>query len=297
MNPGWQVIDLSGFQGSIRYVRGHIKLVKDSEVISDLPLAQLAVVLVGIQTSVSGAVLAKMAEYDVVLLVCDWRGIPVAGTMPWAEHTRIGARHRAQANLSLPRKKSAWQKIVKAKILGQSHTLQLLQCDNYLELKRVASEVRSGDTTNREAVAAKLYWASISKESGFRREPGIGEEGLNACLDYAYTVLRGHAIRAVIASGLSGPLGIFHRGRSNPFALADDLIEPFRPAVDHYVLSTVGEYDPAVKETKVLLVNAVNQQFKKTGESIPTTLNELAQEFGLYVEGSRQRFEVDHWSI
>ncbi|QGU02797.1 CRISPR-associated endonuclease Cas1 [Corynebacterium kalinowskii] len=265
--------------------------------ISDLPLAQLAVVLVGIQTSVSGAVLAKLAEYDVVLLVCDWRGIPIAGTMPWAEHTRVGARHRAQAGLSLPRKKSAWQQTVRAKILGQANTLERLHCENSQELNRIANEVRSGDTTNREAVAAKLYWASINLEEGFRREPGAGDQGLNSCLDYAYTVLRGHAVRAVISGGLSGPLGIFHRGRSNPFALADDLIEPFRPAVDHFVLSNVRQFDPAVRETKALLVDAVNQQFKKTGESIPTSLIELAQEFGLYVEGNRQRFEVTHWSI
>ena len=38
--------------------------------------------------------------------------------------------------------------------------------------------------------------------------------------------------RAGRSAGLLPAIGIKHRGRSNPFCLADDLMEPLRPLVD-----------------------------------------------------------------
>ena len=123
-DSGWQVLDFSDFKGSLTYKRGNVHVNKyedGSEV--DVPLAHAAVVIIGGSVTVSGALLSKLSEYDVALLVCDWRKVPVAGAMPWREHTRIGARQQAQAATSLPRRKNAWARIVRAKILGQANTL------------------------------------------------------------------------------------------------------------------------------------------------------------------------------
>ena len=49
--------------------------------------------------------------------------------------------------------------------------------------------------------------------------------------------MRAATARAVVASGLHPTLGLFHSNRSNAFALADDLMEPFRPLVDCTVRS------------------------------------------------------------
>lgn len=57
-------------------------------------------------------------------------------------------------------------------------------------------------------------------------------DGANALLNYGYTVLRAFASRAICASGLHPTIGVFHANRANSFALADDLMEPFRPIVD-----------------------------------------------------------------
>ena len=97
-DSGWQVLDFSDFKGSLTYKRGNVHVRKHedgSEV--DVPLAHAAVVIVGVAATVSGALLSKLSEYDVALLVCDWRKVPIAGAMPWREHTRIGARQQAQA--------------------------------------------------------------------------------------------------------------------------------------------------------------------------------------------------------
>ncbi|WP_370625728.1 type II CRISPR-associated endonuclease Cas1 [Corynebacterium sp. TAE3-ERU16] len=293
------MLDFTEFKGSIVYRRGRLLVKRDGacEQVS-LPLTQIAVVLIGNHASISGAVLTKLSEYDIPLLVCNWSGVPVAGALPWRDHTRIGARQRAQAELTLPRRKNAWGRIVRAKISGQAATIRSVSWSTSEALANLAKTVKSGDPNNTEAVAAKRYWRTVSqREIGFARNPGAHEGGLNGCLDYAYTVLRGHGIRAIVSAGLCGTLAVFHRRRDNPYALVDDLIEPFRPAVDAYVLAHCTEHgtemgDPEVKRG---LVGAVTGVFEDTGETIPTVLTAFCQEYGLYVEANRKTLAVPIW--
>lgn len=61
---------------------------------------------------------------------------------------------------------------------------------------------------------------------------GVGAGAPNNLLDYGYAVLRAAVARTAVSAGLLPALGIKHRGRSNAFCLADDLMEPLRPLVD-----------------------------------------------------------------
>lgn len=288
-------MDLIDFDGKVSYQRGQLAITSDSgELRATLPLAQIAVVLIGNKLIISGAVLVKLSEYDIAVLVCDWRRVPVAGSFSWNEHTRTAARQRAQASLSLPRQKSAWAQIIKAKILGQARTAAQLGFDA-TDLKNLARAVRSGDVDNREAMAAKRYWEIISAEDDFRRLPGLAATGWNGALDYAYTVLRGHGMRAICSAGLVGTLGVFHHGRGNQFALVDDLIEPFRPAIDYAVFSIVSNSQELDKETKRQLVAAVEEPFNSAGQSIPTVFTAFAQQYGRYVEGDVEKLVPPIW--
>ncbi|MDY3126888.1 MAG: type II CRISPR-associated endonuclease Cas1 [Corynebacterium sp.] len=296
MNAGWRVIDCMALTGELRYSRGQL-VVKDSSTGVDtaIPLAQIAVVLVGNATMVSGAVVAKLSEYDIALLICDWRQVPIAGALPWREHTRIGARQRSQAALSAPRRKQAWSRVITSKIRGQAYTLELLGLPGSKELLALSQEVRSGDPTNVEAQAAKRYWGFISGEQSFFRIPGGHIDGWNSGLDYGYTLLRGYGIRAATSAGLCGALGIFHHGRSNAFALVDDLMEPFRPMVDFVVFSSFTQEDSLSREMKSHISESLTNAFGRDGKSMPTVFNEFAQDFGLYVEGQRKSLSVPIW--
>ena len=113
------------------------------------------------------------------------------------------------------------------------------------------------------------------------RQPAAGQLiGANACLDYGYAVLRGHLMRAVLAAGLAPALGVFHRGRGNAFALADDLIEPFRPAIDEVALPLPATASPSDRDVKQLLVAAASQRFDADGHGIPAVAEALAQHLG-----------------
>ena len=105
MNPGWRVIDCTNLEGSLRYSRGQLVIQKAAEPEIAIPLSQIAIVMLGTKSSISGAVLQKFSDYDIALLVCDWRGVPVSGAYPWNQHSRTGARQQAQAQLPVPKKK------------------------------------------------------------------------------------------------------------------------------------------------------------------------------------------------
>lgn len=295
MAEQWRVIDLCGFKGELRSTRGGVEVWPEEGASTTIPVAEVAVVLVGMKVALSAAVLHRLAEADVAVLFCDWRGIPEGGCYSWSDHGRVAARHRAQAEVSLPRKKNAWARLIRAKIEGQASVLENLKIRGSGELLALADQVRSGDPGNVEAQAARLYW-SRALGKGVGRQPAAGQLiGANACLDYGYSVLRGHLMRAVLAAGLAPALGVFHRGRGNAFALADDLIEPFRPAIDEVALQLPPTASPSDHSVKQLLVAAACQRFDGDGHGIPAVAEALAQSFGRYVEGDVDRLNVLSW--
>lgn len=261
MAEQWRVVDLSAFEGNLRAVRGGVEVCPEEGTSTVLPVAELAVVLIGMKVNLSAAVLHRLSEADV----------------------------------SLPRKKNAWARLVRAKIEGQASVLENLKIRGSGELLALADQVRSGDPGNVEAQAARLYW-SRTLGRGVGRQPAAGQLiGANACLDYGYAVLRGHLMRAVLAAGLAPALGVFHRGRGNAFALADDLIEPFRPAIDEVALPLPATASPSDREVKQLLVAAASQRFDADGHGIPAVAEALAQSFGRYIEGDIDRLQVASW--
>ena len=98
------------------------------------------------------------------------------------------------------------------KIRGQAACLDSSKLEGGGLLRGIAASVRSGDPSNCEGHAAREYWRRMfPQDEKFRRIPGQGY-GRNAQLDYAYMVLRGFAVKAVIAAGLIPSLGVNHHG-------------------------------------------------------------------------------------
>lgn len=298
MQSQWRVIDCTDLEGGITYVRGNMRVKRDdgSDAV-DVPLAQTAVVLLGLRVRCSAAVLHEMARYGVSVMLCDWRGVPDAALHAWTDlPATVTARQLAQADMSLPRRKNAWGRIVQAKIRGQAACLDELGVEGGGVLRGIAATVRSGDPANREGQAAREYWQRMFPEAErFRRNPGAGV-GRNAQLDYSYMVLRGFAIKAVISAGLIPALGVHHRHRGNYFCLADDLIEPYRPAIDRRVAVLKPTDSLEDRSVKRRLVDAVNQQFNGVGLTIPSSMNDFAQQYGLYCEGKLDRLTVPEYA-
>ena len=195
----------------------------------------------------SNNLLVALAERGIPLVVCGRNHCPAAILWSADAHHVQGGRMADQAGASKPTKKRLWAQIVRAKIDSQRVTLEETG-KPHEGFRLLARKVRSGDPDNVEAQAARRYWPLLFGKD-FRRDRGA--DGVNAMLNYAYTVLRSGTARAVMAAGLHPSFGLAHRQRGNTFALADDLMEPFRPVADLLVHDLVSQGAEAVdKSTK-----------------------------------------------
>ncbi|MGA4577485.1 type II CRISPR-associated endonuclease Cas1 [Limisphaera sp. VF-2] len=198
------------------------------------PVEEIAVVVLSTEwVRLSAPVLTALAAHGGVLIACDRRGLPVATTLPLRGHTLFPQRLRLQIAAGRPCQKRAWKALVRAKIRAQAGVLRRLHGEDG-GLETLVEKVRSGDPENVEAEAARRYWPRVFALPEFRRDPDSAEAP-NNLLNYGYAVLRGMVARALVAAGLTPALGLHHRHRENAFALADDLMEPFRPIVDEQV--------------------------------------------------------------
>lgn len=236
-------------------------LKRDGQTIGSVPCEDIGIVLVDHpQTTYTHGALAKLAESDAAVVICGRDHLPAAVLLPMVDHSQVVWRLDSQLAVSKPLRKNLWKQIVVAKIEAQARNLSEDQPAKS-KLLALAREVRSGDPTNVEAHAARVYWANwlattdvkaLDTES-FRRDPQAA--GVNSFLNYGYAVLRAAIARAIVAAGLLPSLGLHHRNRSNPFCLADDLIEPLRPLVDDRVreLYRLG-YDELNQPAKTALL-------------------------------------------
>ena len=92
-------------------------------------------------------------------------------------------------------------------------------------------ELETGDVTNREGHAAKVYFNAMFGKSFTRTE----ECPVNAALNYGYSIILSMFTREIASNGYLTQLGLFHDNMFNPFNLASDLMEPYRPIVDEIV--------------------------------------------------------------
>lgn len=222
----------------------------------------------------SNSLLISLAETGAITVLCNANHFPIAYITALDGHHSQTGRIAGQLNAKLPMKKQMWKQIIVQKIKMQAAVLSAFDLPN-VRLLVHSNNVKSGDPNNIEAQAARHYWPLIMGK-GFLRDRNT--DGANALLNYGYTVLRASVARAVIASGLHPSIGIHHHNIGNPFALADDLIEPFRPLVDITVkgmlIQGICTVTPEAKNilTKILTLDL---ELDETRSPVTTAINNL----------------------
>lgn len=211
-------------------------LIEQDEVIS-LPIEDIdSLVLDSYGITATANLLTALATGGTTVVICDDKHLPASILLPYSQHSRQAKISRLQIAASQPLRKQLWQTIIVQKITNQADVLQHFQL-NHTPLRDLASKVYSGDKTNRESQAARHYFSELLEDST-RRKPMWH----NAALNYGYALLRSSIARHIAARGLIASQGIFHRSELNSFNLADDIIEPYRPIVDEYILSHVAPF-------------------------------------------------------
>ncbi len=194
--------------------------------------------------------LQKFAEYNIATIICDEKHLPISMLNPLIGHSTQTATYKSQLNSSESIKNNLWKQTIIAKIKNQAKVLKNNGKESIF-LNNLVKNVKSGDSNNREAIAAKHYWKELFDIPNFKRE----REGIypNSLLNYSYSIIRAGIARALIASGLLPTIGIHHQNKYNYMCLADDIMEPYRPFADAFVYQFIKD-NPEI--------HSINKDFK-----------------------------------
>lgn len=223
-----------------------------------IPIEDIGVVLLdNKRITITSALMDALLENNCAIITCNDKSMPSGLFMPLAGNTIQTERFRDQIDASLPLRKQLWAQTVRQKIINQAEVLGRYGTASVKPLIRMAEDVKSGDTENKEAQAAAYYWKNIFVDlPDFVR--GREGEPPNNLLNYGYAILRAVIARALVSSGLLPTLGIHHRNKYNAYCLADDIMEPYRPYVDDVVINimeTFDDYSELTKEIKMQLLS------------------------------------------
>lgn len=270
---------------------------QDRKVVSKLPIEDLGLLLLAHPgNTITQQALSACQQADAAVVLCDEKYLPIALMIPLTGGSLHTATLQMQVKVKSQVAKSLWRDMVIAKIAAQANHLTF-QGKRGQHLERMAKLVGSEDAEQREAQAAAYYWRELLG-SNFRRDQN-GDD-INTLLNYGYAVLRACVARAIVGAGLHPALGVFHRNRGDSFALADDLMEPLRPAVDQLAIChwTKGQTGllPANKRA-VLEMLSCSVLFGDQPLALWVALQRYASSVKAVMSGEAKQVEIPIWQF
>ena len=228
-----------------------------------------------ISVSISAYLLKEIADAKINMIFCDEKHNPFGELSPYYSRHNSSKKIKEQIKWTNKCKDDLWMKIVKNKILNQSLMLNKIKNDKYDLLTSYIDEVVSGDKTNREGHAAKVYFNALFGKDFVRNN----NDNINSALNYGYAILLSTINKEVISNGYLTQLGIHHKNEFNEFNLSCDLMEPFRVIVDNFVY--FNQERELNTNYKLDIVNILNNSYKYQNKSY--TLKDI---IGLFVKNT-----------
>lgn len=252
-----------------------------------IPLSDISMIIVdNLMTSLTTRILVQLAEEGVGLVVCDQKHLPIGYYGAYDNHSRASKVLGHQITQEEAFCDSFWKEIVIAKIENQAKSYKRLLQDEevYQKIIAFAKDVEKGDTTNREAHAAKVYFNSLMGTSFSR---GNDDIILNNGLDYGYTIIRSYIARCCIGYGLNTQIGIHHKNEYNRFNLVDDLMEPLRPIVDIVAYEMLKDEKYFKPEHRRKLVNILNMKidYRNKRMYMCNMMENYVEQIASYIQG------------
>jgi len=260
--------------------------------LGQVPLDDIAAVIANAHgLSYTNNLLVALAGRGAPFVVCAANHNAVGMLLPIEGNFEQAKRMEAQIAASLPTHKRLWATVVRSKLEQQAAALEAAGAPS-VPLSALATKVKSGDPENLEAQGARRYWGLLFGET-FRRDQNAA--GLNAMLNYGYTVLRATTARAIIAAGLHPSIGLHHSHDNNAMRLVDDMMEPFRPVIDLKVWQLQRNREEHVTpDTKRALVRTLYDDMQTEAGATPVMVcvQKLATSLAQVYLGERDKLDL-----
>ena len=278
------------------FVNRGFMVVRDTEgerkELGQVPLDDIAAVIANAHgITYTNNLLVALAERGAPFVLCAANHNAVGMLLTLDEHHVQAHRIEAQINASQPTHKRLWAAVVKSKLEQQAAALEATGAPT-APLTALVRKVKSGDPDNVEGQGARRYWGLLFGSEFRRNQDG---DGINALLNYGYTVVRSATARAVVAAGLHPSIGLHHSNDGNAMRLVDDLMEPFRPIIDLKVwqLQRAGE-SHVTPDTKRALVRTLYDDMQSSAGATPVMvcMQKLAVSLAQVYVGERDKLDL-----
>ena len=225
----WRTVVVTGI-AKLDFKMDYLVLRKKEETYK-IHLSEIGMLLIeSTAVSLTAMLLCELTKHKIKVVFCDEQHNPHSELLPYY------GSHDTSAKIQIVwtdvEKELVWTEIVIEKIRQQSIHLQ--EVGAYEEaklLEKYITEVEPDDSSNREGHAAKVYFNALFGLDFTRSEDNV----INAALNYGYGILLSCFNREIVANGYMTQIGLFHDSMFNPFNLASDYMEPFRPLIDRIV--------------------------------------------------------------
>lgn len=277
-------------QSKISYKNRFLVVKQDSDE-KYIHLSEIDTIIVdSISVSISSYLLKEIADAKINMIFCDEKHNPFGELSSYYSRHNTSKKIKEQIKWTNKEKDDLWMQIVKNKIVNQSLMLKKIRSDKCDLLNSYIDEVVSGDKTNREGHAAKVYFNSLFGKDFVRNN----NDSINAALNYGYAILLSTINKEVVSNGYLTQLGIHHKNEFNEFNLSCDLMEPFRIIIDNFVY--FNQERELNTNYKLDIVNILNNTYKYQNKNytlkdiislfVKNTLNNMKEykEF-IYYEG------------
>lgn len=246
----------------LEYSLNHLVCVKGDEVTRILLDEIKMVVIESTQVSITTTLIAECLSKKIKVLFSDSKYNLTGELTPFYNNYYAYRKIKSQLAFKEETKAELRTSIVKRKIYMQKCNLDMSGKEESTKiLNNYLDEVEFNDMTNREGLAAKVYFFALFG-TDFNRKDDKNE--VNMFLNYGYSILLSSFNRAIKALGYYTELGIHHVGDSNTFNLSCDFMEIIRPLVDLYIIK-----NKVTKENfKEVFINMLSLKVKFKGKEL-----------------------------
>lgn len=227
-------------------------VVEQGDTIVSVPLFEIgALVIDNAQSTITTALLSKLASAGIDVLMCDYKHMPCARLDDLNSNVNGYGRIEEQLSWDKDVKRSAWQQIVANKVHNQISVVENM-CGVGIDVP--------DDFEKNEGVVARIYFSKLFGRNFMRH----ANDDINAMLNYGYSLLLSRFAKIIANRGYLTQIGLHHCSKTNNYNFVCDVMEPFRPFVDQIVFFHKDESFGRVQ--KLTLLDVYNQEVDLSGK-------------------------------
>ncbi len=299
----------------------------------EIPIKSVRDLIISGKVSISSELIKELAESGVDILFTSPTGKPVARVVNAKSGGTAENRYEQYRSLEDIRGIRIAKSIISGKIRNQMSNVRYYSksrrmnevissklYDIYRIIKEKFEKLSSEDFDDLnsarkrllayEGECANYYWNGIKlalDSYNFEGRNQKGDDPVNLSLNIAYNMLMGQIWKFTLKFGLDPFMGYIHVERPGKLSLVFDLMEPFRPMVDRFVIGFLKKLSPAhfsekaKSKTIALLRNQFFEDFmqskleyKGRKMRMETVMFYYLQEFVSFLKGNRDSFTIPY---